>query len=79
MKITYSPTAGALYLSFRSGPVAETVEIADMVLVDLDEAGEPLGVESVHAEDFLPFLVRHAGEIDFPAGISALVNERAVG
>ncbi len=60
MKIDYSKTANALYVTLRAGDVSETVEVEDMVYVDVDEGGTPLGVEFVNADAFVPFLRRGA-------------------
>ena len=72
MRIEYSPSAGALYLRIQSGDVAETVEIEDMIYVDVDADGQPLGVEFVDAQGFLPFLERHAGALDVPHDLAEL-------
>ena len=66
MRIEYSPTARALYLRLRAGRVAETVEVDEVVNVDLDADGAPLGIEFVHVDAFLAFLERRAGALDRP-------------
>ena len=76
MKIEYSPTANALYLRLRTGRVAETVEIEETVYVDLDDAGQPLGLEFVSADEFLPFLERHAGALELRQDLAALTTIR---
>jgi uncharacterized protein YuzE len=82
MRIEYSPTGHALYLRFRSGAVAETVEVDELVVVDLDAGGEPLGIEFVVADDLFRFLARHApapegiAMVDLPEGLAALVRDR---
>jgi len=45
MRIEYDPQADALYLRLKKGRVHETIEVSDGVLVDLDERGDPLGIE----------------------------------
>ncbi|MFN3420158.1 MAG: DUF2283 domain-containing protein [Armatimonadota bacterium] len=45
MRIEYDPQADAVYFRLKKGRVHETVAIADGVLVDLDERGDPLGIE----------------------------------
>ena len=72
MRIEDSPTAGALYLRLQSGTVARTVEVEEMVYVDVDASGQPLGVEFVDAQEFLPFLERHAGALDVPGDLAEL-------
>ena len=76
MKVQYSPDVNLLYLEFPPGPVAETIELEEFIYVDLDEQGEPLGVEFVDADDFLPFLQRHAGTLDLPRDIAPLAAAR---
>jgi uncharacterized protein YuzE len=67
LRITYSETGGALYLALGVGEVAETVEIEELVYVDVDAAGRPVGIEFAAAEDLVPFLVRRGGEFVVPA------------
>jgi uncharacterized protein YuzE len=51
--LTYDREAYALYIRFSSAPVAETVELSESVYVDLDQDGEPVGFEVLHAEPAL--------------------------
>lgn len=39
--------ADALYLQIRKGKVARTEELDDWTLVDVDDCGEPLGIEVI--------------------------------
>jgi uncharacterized protein YuzE len=83
MRIEYGPTIGALYVRLRPGDVADTVEVDIDVDADLDEAGEPIGVEFLDADGFFSFVERYAGTsdgltvVDLPDGVAALVRERA--
>lgn len=43
--LTTDPETGARYLSCRRRAIARTIAVADTVLVDLDGAGEVVGVE----------------------------------
>ena len=70
LRIRYSAADRALYLTLREGEVAETIEVEDLVYVDVDEGGRPLGIEFVAAEDFLPFLARRGGEFVLPARVT---------
>lgn len=45
MKYTYDPMADAINITFQKGKVAETMEIADGVLLDVDKRGKPLYLE----------------------------------
>jgi len=63
MTVTYDSTVNALSVTLAFGDVADTIEIEPMIVGDVDAAGHPLGVEFVHAEDFLPFLATAAASI----------------
>ena len=65
MKINFEldPEVNALYVRFEKGEVARTLEVEETLFIDVDEHGAPLGMEFVNADDFLPFLRRHAGHI----------------
>lgn len=46
MHITYDKKADAMYLYFQKGKkVAKTVELADLLIADLDKQGKVIGVE----------------------------------
>lgn len=85
MRMEYSPAGRILYVQLASGDVAESVEIDELVVVDLDASGNPLGVEFVIADDLFPFLERHAkphastpgiAAFEFPEGIAELVRAK---
>jgi uncharacterized protein YuzE len=54
------PDVSALYVRFRDGTVARTLSIGQDVFLDVNEQGEPLGIELVNADDFRP-LLHHIG------------------
>jgi len=55
MKITYDKKADAMYLYFQKGKkVARTVELADLLIADLDKQGKVIGVEVLCASKQLP-------------------------
>jgi uncharacterized protein YuzE len=62
-QIRHDADANALYIRFTEAPIARTIEFEEFVYVDLDASGQPLGIEFVDADDFLPFLKRHHGTI----------------
>jgi uncharacterized protein YuzE len=64
---------------FRRGKVAETVEVEHMIVVDLDADGQPLGIEFVNADDFLPFLRRHAEPLTLPDDLVATTSALVTG
>ena len=47
MRTSYDPEADVYYARFvpEGTPVAETIEAVDGVLIDLDEAGQMIGIE----------------------------------
>jgi len=45
MKIEYDPQADALYIQLRKGKIAQTVETSHYIYADVDEKGQPLGLE----------------------------------
>lgn len=45
MNVSYSLAAGATYIQWTSNPVAHTVSVSDLVMVDLDADGQPVGVD----------------------------------
>ncbi len=49
MKITYDKEVDALSMTLRKGKVAKTVEVSPEILVDFDEAGNPLYLEILDA------------------------------
>jgi uncharacterized protein YuzE len=77
--VTYSTEADALYLTLRDGTAAETIEIEEMVYLDIDADGQPLGIEFVSGTDFLSFLQRHGGEFAIPTRITNPAELRAAG
>ena len=47
MKTTYDPEADAFYAQFapEGTPVAETIEVSPGVMIDVDRAGQMIGIE----------------------------------
>jgi uncharacterized protein YuzE len=41
----YDPDAEAVYIRISQGDVAETVEVTDELYIDVDEKGDPIGIE----------------------------------
>jgi uncharacterized protein YuzE len=64
------PDVNALYIRLMPGKADRTVEWEEMVYVDLDANGHPIGVEFVNADDFVPFLRRHEGNLELPGEIT---------
>lgn len=49
MNITYDPVADALNIVFRKGRVAETKEVSEGILLDVDKKENPLYLEVLDA------------------------------
>ncbi len=58
-----------MYFRLPDGTIAGTVEIAELVYLDVDRDGHPLGIKFVVASDFLRFISRHGGEFSIPERI----------
>ena len=69
MTIEFDRSVGALYLRFRSGDIARTVEFQPDVYLDVDETGKVLGAEFIHADDFFALLERLEGRLDLPEAV----------
>jgi uncharacterized protein YuzE len=74
MQIRLDRDVNALYITFQPGNVSRTVELTDTVYVDLDAQGNPLGIEFVDADEFIPFLREHADDTDVPPQIREMVQ-----
>ena len=53
MKLHYYPETDSLYIELKSGPGAETREIADGVNADFDHSGAVVGLDIDHASRHL--------------------------
>ena len=53
MKLHYYPETDSLYVEFRTGPGAETVEVTDGLNVDLDKDGQVVGFDIDYASQRL--------------------------
>lgn len=45
MKLHYYPDTDSLYIEFKPGPGAETREVSDGLVVDLDATGDVVGFD----------------------------------
>ncbi len=61
LRMRYDADVDALYLRLREGEVAATIEVEEMVYLDVDNEGRAVGIEFVSGADFLPFLQRQGG------------------
>jgi uncharacterized protein YuzE len=49
LNLSYDKSTDSLYIELRPSPAKRTREIADDVMVDLGEDGEPVGYDVQHA------------------------------
>ena len=60
MKLSYDRATDSLYVLFVDRPGADAVEVAPGVVMDLDEAGEIVGLDIDHASRFVDeAMLRH--------------------
>jgi len=71
LHIRYDLDVDALYLQLRLDDVVETREIEELVYLDMDKVGRPVGIEFVSGGDFLAFLQRHGDTYTIPAHVDA--------
>ena len=74
MQIRLDPHVNTLSIAFGDGAVERTVEISEGVYADLDGAGDPLGVEFLNADDFIPFLRDRASDAAIPPRLRDLLG-----
>ena len=53
MQIDYDPQADAIYIQLRPGEVDDTLAVGKYIYVDVDQDGEPLGLEILFAGQVL--------------------------
>ncbi len=66
LRMRYDPDVDALYLQLRDEEVADTLEIEDLVYLDVNKDGRAVGIEFVSGDDFLAFIQRHGGIVTVP-------------
>lgn len=49
MKLHYYPDTDSLYIELNAKPGADTREIADGLVIDIDAEGNPVGIDIDHA------------------------------
>ena len=62
----------ALYIKLGPGVVAGTITVTDMVYVDVDDEGTPIGIEFTNADEVVPFLRAHSDDAELPPKIRGL-------
>ena len=51
MKLLYDPETDSLYIDLRAEPAADSEEVADGVVLDLNGAGDVVGIDIQHASE----------------------------
>ena len=46
MKLQYYPETDSLYIELNPRPSSDSLEIVDGLVVDVDDAGNPVGIDS---------------------------------
>ena len=67
MKLHYYPDTDSLYIELRTGPGAETREIADGLNVDLDDKGQVVGFDIDRASTHLDLTTLETVELPLKA------------
>jgi uncharacterized protein YuzE len=49
MRIEYYPETDSLYIDLSERPSSDSIEVADGIVIDLDEAGNIVGIDIDHA------------------------------
>jgi uncharacterized protein YuzE len=53
MKLQYYPDTDSLYIDLNANPSADSREVAEGVVIDLDSAGRVVGIDIQHASQVL--------------------------
>ena len=53
MKLHYYPDTDSLYIDLKSNPSADSREVADGLVIDLDSEGRVMGIDIQHASQAL--------------------------
>ena len=66
MKLRYDPESGALYMRLAEGTIAETVQHADGVYLDIDAKGRVLGAEFLTLKELAETVTAEGGKWELP-------------
>jgi uncharacterized protein YuzE len=66
MKLEYDAETDSLYIDLKDRPAADSREVADGVVIDLDEQGNLVGIDIAHASEHLDLTRLEA--ISLPTG-----------
>ena len=65
-RFRHDPESGALYVRFREGKIAETLEMGPGAYLDIDHDGNVVGAEFLSLEEFGEFVDARGGTFDPP-------------
>jgi uncharacterized protein YuzE len=77
MRLEIDTEAQALYLRLRAGTVAESVELADMVFMDVDHQQRPIGIEFVDLDAFTVFFDQPHPVVSIPPRLTYRCVDRS--
>ena len=69
MKLHYYPETDSLYISFLEGVAADTLEISDGLLADLDEDGRVIGLDIDNASQVTDLQSLEMVDLPAPAAL----------
>jgi uncharacterized protein YuzE len=72
VKLHYYPDTDSLYIGLRDRPGADVREVGDGIVIDLDESGDPVGIDIDGASRRLDLTTLEL--ISLPAGTTRLVG-----
>ena len=76
MRFRHDPTSGALYFRVREGSIEETLELPSPgAYMDVNEAGEVMGLEFLSLQEFVMFLSGFGGEVELPERVEPEILE----
>lgn len=76
MRLEIDTEAKALYLRLRAGRVDESVELADMVFMDVDRQRRPIGIEFVDLDAFAAYFDQPREPVSIPPRLAYLSVNR---
>lgn len=59
-RVSYDPKCDAMYIAWNSEAIDVSIEVANGIVIDLNEAGEPVGIEILDASRVFSDVVRQA-------------------
>lgn len=70
-QIKHDPEVDAVYLRISDRAVAESIELSESVYADLDQSGNPIGIEFHDSNAFFAFMTKYNGTVEIPDSLFA--------